>query len=123
MIWAGWALSVLAALFLLMDAVMKLIGAEVAVKATLDLGFTPSVVPWLGGILLVCTMLYLMPATSVLGAVLLAAYLGGTVAVHLQRGSPVASHVLFGVYLGLFAWGGLLLRNPLLRSLLPLVRG
>jgi hypothetical protein len=72
--------------------------------------------------LLVCTVLYAVPQTAVLGAVLLTAYLGGAVATHVRVGSPQFSHVLFGVYLGLFVWGGLWLREPRLRALLPLRR-
>lgn len=121
MIYAGWTLTALAVMFLVMDAVMKIVGAEAAVKATTELGFDASMVRVLGLLLLVCTTLYAIPQTSVLGAILVTAYLGGTVAIHLHHKSPLPSHVLFGVYLGLFVWGGLFFRMPALRRLLPLV--
>ena len=76
----------------------------------------------LGVTLLICTVLYVIPQTAVFGAVLLTAYLGGAVATHVRIGSPLFSHVLFGVYLGLFVWGGLWLREPRLRALFPLRR-
>ena len=74
----------------------------------------------LGVILAVCTVLYVVPQTAVLGAVLLTAYLGGAVATHVRIGSPLFSHVLFGVYIGVMMWGGLWLREPRLRALFPL---
>jgi hypothetical protein len=74
----------------------------------------------LGTILAFCTALYAVPRTAFLGAVLLTAYLGGAVATHLSAGSPLLSNTLFGVYLGLAVWGGLWLRDPRIRALLPL---
>ena len=71
---------------------------------------------------MICTVLYAIPQTAVFGAVLLTGYLGGSVATHVRIGSPLFSHVLFGVYLGLFVWGGLWLREPRLRTLFPLRR-
>jgi hypothetical protein len=73
----------------------------------------------LGLLLLVCTALYLYPRTAVLGAVLVTAFLGGTVATHLRVGNPLFTHTLFGVYLALFLWGGLWLRDAGLRGLFP----
>lgn len=69
---------------------------------------------------LICTALYAWPRTALLGAILLTAYLGGAVATHVRIGSPLFSHVFFGIYLGLFVWGGLWLRDPRLRALFPL---
>ena len=77
----------------------------------------------LGTLLLVCTLFYLFPRTAVLGAILLTGYLGGAVATHVRVGSPLFSHVLFGVYLGVMMWGGLYLREPRLRALVPLLGG
>lgn len=77
----------------------------------------------LAAVLLVSTLLYAWPRTSILGAVLLTAYLGGAVATHVRVGSPLFSHVLFGVYLGVFVWGGLYLRNASLRALFPFKEG
>ena len=73
----------------------------------------------LGILGLVCTALYAYPRTSVLGAILLTGYLGGAVATHLRVGSPVFSHMLFGIYLGIMLWGGLYLRDDRLRALIP----
>jgi hypothetical protein len=120
--YAGRALTVLSVLFLLLDAGMKVAGARVSVDATVALGFEEAHVRTLGAILLVATLLYAFPGTSIFGAILITGYLGGAIAVHLQHHSPLASHVLSGVYLGLFVWGGLYLRSAELRSLVPIVR-
>ena len=72
----------------------------------------------LGALLMLCTLLYVWPRTSLLGAILVTAYLGGAVATHVRLGNPLFSHVLFGVYVGVLLWGGLLLREPRLRALL-----
>jgi DoxX-like family len=118
----GVGLSVLVILFLVLDAGMKIVSAPPSVAATAELGFRPDVVPVLGWILAVITILYAVPRTSNLGAVLLTGYLGGAIAVQLQHGSPLATHVLFGVYLGVLAWAGLWLRSDSLRATLPVRR-
>ena len=123
MTYGGWALTVLAILFLLMDAGMKLAGASVSVEASSALGFDEDQVRLLGVILLASVVLYTIPQSAPLGAILITAYLGGAIAVNLQHHTPLFSHQLFGVYLGLFVWGGLFLRTPQLRSLLPVFRG
>jgi hypothetical protein len=82
----------------------------------------PATLRMLGALLIVSTLLYAVPRTSVLGALLITAYLGGAIATHARIGSPLFSHTLFGVYLGVMAWAGLWLREPRLRALLPLVR-
>ncbi|WP_207766008.1 DoxX family protein [Solimonas fluminis] len=119
-IWAGRALSVLAIAFLLLDAAMKLVPAAPVMEAMKDLGFNGGVAlaRGLGMLLLFCTLLYAHPRTAAIGAVLLTGYLGGAIAAHLRLGNPLFSHVLFGLYVGLFVWGGLLIRNPQLRALL-----
>ncbi|NWN13565.1 DoxX family protein, partial [Escherichia coli] len=71
----------------------------------------------LGLILAICTLLYAVPRTAVLGAILLTGYLGGAVAMHFRVGSPLLSHTLFGGYLGVIAWGGLWFRDPRVRAL------
>jgi DoxX-like family len=116
----GIELSVLAVLFLLMDAGMKLLAVPAAVSTTAQLGYpgTTQFVQGLGALLLVCTLLYAWPRTAVLGAILLTGYLGGAVATHVRASSPVFSHILFGAYIGIFIWGGLWLREERLRSLL-----
>ena len=119
-LWTGYVLSALPTLFLLMDSVMKLLKLEVVVKTTVQLGFSESVIVGLGIVLLVCVILHVIPGTSVLGAILLTGYLGGAVATHVRVGDPLFSHVLFPVYLGVLVWGGLFLREPRLRQLMPL---
>jgi len=92
------------------------------VKGSAELGFTPETTRALGVVLLACTVLYTVPRTALVGAVLLTAYLGGAMAIHVQHGNPLATHVLSPMYLALFAWGGLFLREPRVRMLLPLRR-
>lgn len=118
---AGYILSALSVLFLLMDAGMKLLALPVVLTSTAQLGYpgTPEFAQLLGGILLVSTALYVIPRTSIFGAVLLTAYLGAAVATHIRVGNPLATHVLSGVYLAIFVWGGLLLRDTRLRTLFP----
>src|SRR6266478_5025825 len=117
--WAGRIMSALPALFLLMDGAMKLFKPEVVVKATVQLGYRESVILPLGIVLLACTVLYLIPRTSVLGAILLTGYLGGAVATHV-RAEEGLFKVLFPVIFGALLWGGLVLRDARLRALLPL---
>jgi len=116
----GWGLSGLVILFLIMDGVMKLAGPSVVAEAQAKLGYPGSVTFGLGVLLLTCTVLYAIPRTSVLGAILLTGYLGGAIASQLRIGEPWVSHILFGVYLGLFVWGGLYLRNDQLRAIFPI---
>ena len=118
----GAGMSILVILFLALDAAMKIIGAPASLAATGELGFRPDLVPALGWILAIATILYAAPKTSPLGAVLLTGYLGGATAVQLQHGSPLATHVLFGVYLGALAWVALWLRSESLRAVLPMRR-
>ncbi len=122
MLKTGWIVSGLVIAFLLLDASMKLLAVPAVLEAGQELGFPGvSMARGLGAVLLVCTLLYLVPRTAVLGAVLLTAYLGGAVATHLRLGNPLFSHTLFGVYVGVAMWAGLYLRTPRLRRLLPLV--
>jgi hypothetical protein len=120
--WTGFVLSGLVIAFLVMDFTMKLMQLDIVKSTGLELGWAEATALPLGVTLLICTVLYVVPQTAVLGAVLLTAYLGGAVATHVRIGSPLFSHVLFGVYLGLFVWGGLWLREPRLRALFPLRR-
>lgn len=117
-IWTGRALSGLAVAFLFVDALGKLLQLGPVVEGTVQLGYAESVVIPLGVLLLAGVILYAIPATSLLGAIYLTAFLGGAVATHLRVGSPLATHVLFGVYVAAFVWGGLALRNPRLVALL-----
>ena len=119
-LWAGRIMSALPVLFLLMDGVMKLVKPEFVVKATVQLGYPESVIFGLGIVVLVCVILYVVPRTAVLGAILLTGYLGGAVATHLRVGDPLFSHSLFPVYFAVLLWGGLYLREERLRALIPL---
>jgi DoxX-like family len=116
----GLALTSLAALFLLMDAIMKLLALPDVIAATAQLGYpaTAQFARNLGAVLFVCTLLYVWPRTAFLGAILLTGYLGGAIATHVRMGSPIFTHILFGVYVALFVWGGLYLRDERLGRLL-----
>jgi hypothetical protein len=116
-LWAGRVLSGLTALFLLFDAAMKLVKPAPVVKATVDLGYPEGVIVPLGIALLACTVLYVVPRTAVLGAILLTGYLGGAVATHVRVGAG-AFPVLFPVVLGVLLWGGLYVRHERLRAVL-----
>jgi hypothetical protein len=119
MVWTGRVLSGLVVLFLLFDGGIKLIPLEVVLTTSQELGIPVQIARTLGVLTLACTLLYAWPRTAVLGAVLLTGYLGGAIYVHVRAGSPLFSHTLFGVYLGLLAWGGLWLRDARLRALFP----
>jgi hypothetical protein len=116
----GWMLSSLAILFLVMDSTMKLLALNVVLESGAALGFSGvDTARGLGIVLIVCTILYAVPRTAVLGAILLTGYLGGAVATHVRVGNPLFSHVLFGVYLGVIVWAGIYLRDARLRLLIP----
>jgi hypothetical protein len=119
-LWAGRIMSALPVLFLLMDGVMKLMKPDFVVKATIQLGYPESVIFGLGIVVLVCVILYVIPRTAVLGAILLTGYLGGAVATHVRVGDPLFSHALFPVYFAILLWGGLYLRDERLRALILL---
>ncbi len=118
--WTGVALSVLAALFFILDAGGKLIAPEFMIADTPPLGL-PSEVGFyrlVGLVLAICTVLYVWPRTSLLGAVLLTGFLGGAVAVNLRAGMPLFSNTLFGIYVGALMWTGILLRRPEISAML-----
>jgi hypothetical protein len=117
-LWAGRIMSWLPALFMLVDGVMKLFKPAVVVEATLKLGYPENTILPIGIVLTVCTILYLIPRTAVLGAILLTGYLGGAVATHVRAGEgwfPILFPVIFGILL----WGGLYLRDHRLPKLIP----
>jgi hypothetical protein len=120
--WVGRILSGLVVLFLLMDGVIKLVPVAAVTETMQQLGYSGSVAQarGLGVLTLICAVLYAIPRSSVLGAILLTGLLGGAMATHLRVDSPLFSHLLFGLYVGLMAWGGLYLRDPALRALLPM---
>lgn len=119
--WPGRILSGIAIAFLLMDAGMKVAGLPQVTETATQMGWPSDTGFWRakGLVLLACTALYAWSRTAVLGAILLTGWLGGAIATHLRIGDPVFTHTLFGVYIGLFVWGGLWLRSPALRALMP----
>lgn len=121
MIWTGRILSGIFAAFLLAASIApKLAGADVAANSLRDLGWPDGYVLMIGLIELACLVLYLIPRTSILGAILMMGLLGGAMATQIRVENPLFSHILFSLYLGLFMWGGLWLRNAALRRLFPL---
>jgi DoxX-like family len=117
-----YLLTALVALFLTFDTVIKVLRLAPAVQGTTALGYPADTVLWIGMIELACLALYLVPRTAVLGAILLTGHLGGAIATHVRVGSPLLSHTLFPIYVALLLWGGLYLREPRLRELVPLRR-
>ncbi|MEH2489747.1 DoxX family protein [Bradyrhizobium sp. AZCC 2230] len=122
-VWIGWIISGLVVLFLLFDGITKLIMIDPVVDATIRIGFPLDLIRPLGIVCLACAILYAIPRTSILGAILLTGFLGGAVASKVRLEDPLFSQVLFGVYVGILAWGGLYLRDDRLRSLIPFRRG
>jgi len=118
MMWCGRVLSGLVVLFLLFDGTIKVLEMDIATQTTAQLGYPVSVVFGLGILTLIIAVLYAIPRTSVFGGILLTGLLGGAIATHLRVASPIFTHLLFPAYLGLVAWGGLLLRDAPLRGLL-----
>ena len=123
-LWLGRVLSGLVILFLLFDGAIKLVPWPVVTETMDRIGYGSSenLARSLGAITIACTVLYAIPPSSILGAILLTGYLGGAMASHLRIGSPLFSHTLFGFYLGLMLWGGLWLRDRSLRASIPFRR-
>jgi hypothetical protein len=119
-VWAGRILSGLVVLFFLFDSFGKLMKLAPVVAGTVELGFPQSTIRGIGVVLFVCTIAYVIPRTSVLGAILLTGYLGGAVAVQVRVGHPLIAYTLFPVYVGILVWLGLYLRIEQLRGLVPL---
>ncbi len=120
-VWTGRILSGLVVLFMLFDSITKITMNPYVVKASAKLGYPVSAIPVIGMILLACVVLYVIPRTSVIGAVLLTGYLGGAVATNLRIGAPLFSNLLFPVYFGIVVWAGLYLRNRRVRELFSLL--
>ena len=120
-LWAGRVISALPAVFLLFDGIMKIVKPAIVMEATVKLGYPEGVILGLGVVLIICTLIYLIPQTAVLGAILLTGYLGGAVATHVRVGDPLFP-IVFPVILGTMLWGGLYLRNERLRRLIPVQR-
>jgi hypothetical protein len=119
--WTSRILSGLVIAFLLFDGAIKLVPWPVVTETMERMGYGSSetLARSLGFITLACTILYAIPPTSILGAILLTGYLGGAMASHVRIGSPLFTHTLFGLYLGLMVWGGLWLRDRNLQTLIP----
>ncbi|HEY4354521.1 MAG TPA: DoxX family protein [Acidobacteriaceae bacterium] len=118
-VWTGRILTGLAGAFLLLDAVMKLFKPLPVVQATVHLGYPESTIVGMGIVLLVSTLLYLIPRTSILGAILVTGYLGGAVATNVRVQQPLFN-IVFPVIFACIAWGGLWLRDARLEQMVPL---
>ena len=118
-LWAGRIISALPALFLIVDGAMKLFKPAPVVEATVRLGYSENLIIPIGVVLLICTAFYLVPKTSVLGAILLTGYLGGAVATHVRAGEG-AFPIVFPIIVGGLLWLGLYLRSPSLRVMVPI---
>ena len=115
----GRVLSGLAIAFLTFDSVSKLLRVQPVIEGTVQLGYPTSIIIPLGIVLLSCVLIYAVPRTSVIGAMLLTGYLGGAVATHARLEHPLLSHTLFPIYVAVIIWAGLVLRDTRLRILLP----
>lgn len=120
---AGWVLSGLYGLFMLGASVAPKFLTDIGAQTMADLGWLDAPVALIGGAELICTLLFLFPRTGLLGATLSMAILGGAMVTQMRAGSPLASHTLFGVYLGVLMWAGLWLRDPAVRAVWPIRRG
>lgn len=118
----GWVISGLITAFMLFDVLGKFAKPKRVIEAFARTGWPVELSVPLGAILLTCTVLYVIPRTSVLGATLLTAYLGGAVATNLRLENPLFSNTLFPVYFGILIWVGLWLREPRLGSVFPLLK-
>jgi hypothetical protein len=119
-VWVGRVMSGLVVAFLLMDGAIKVLDLAIVAETLNQLGFPTTLARGLGVLTLLIAVLYGLPRTAFLGAVLLTGLLGGAMATHLRVGNPLFTHLLFGLYIGVLAWGGLWLRDPKLRAV---VRG
>ena len=117
--WVGRVLSGLPVLFLIFDATMKIIRNPFVVEASTKIGFPDGSIQPIGLLLLACVVLYVVPRTAVLGAVLLTGYLGGAIATHVRLGDPFFSHTFFPVYFAVLLWGGLYLRDRRVAAIVP----
>ena len=119
MLWAGWGMSGVTVVFMLFDGISKLALERHVVEATTKIGYPEGVIRPLGIVILTCTILYAIPRTAIFGAILLTGFLGGAVASKVRLEDPLFGSILFGVYVGILAWGGLYLRDDRIRALLP----
>src|SRR5690606_19135165 len=122
-LWTSRVMSGIVVLFMLMDSIMKFIQPDEVVESTLALGFSDHHIFTIGVIGFLCTLLYIYPKTSILGARLLLGDCAGAIDIHLRMDNPLLTHLLFQVYLAILAWGGFWLRRKSLRELIPVYRG
>ena len=120
MLWTGRILSGLVVLFMLFDSILHILRPAQVLEAFVRIGFSEKFSLVIGIVLLACVILYVIPRTSVLGAILLTGYLGGAVSINVRAGSPLFTGTLFPVYFGVLTWGGLFFRDAPLRALIPL---
>jgi len=118
-LWTSRIMAAIVIFFMLFDSIFKFFPPQEVIDGTLELGFAEHHIPILGALGFISIVLYAIPRTAVLGAVLLTGYFGGTIATHLRLDNPLFTHTLFSVYLGILAWGALWLRMDLLRQLFP----
>lgn len=119
-VWTGRIISGLVVVFLLFDSITKIMEVPAVLKASANLGYGAGSIQAVGTILLACVVVYVIPRTSILGAVLLTGYLGGAVDANLRAGTPLFSNMLFPVYFGILVWAGLYLRNRRVREFFSL---
>ncbi|MFE5317588.1 DoxX family protein [Paenibacillus sp. NPDC056579] len=119
-LWTSRIMSGIVILFMLFDSIMKLVKPAPVVEGTLVLGFAEHHIAVIGILGLISTILYAIPRTSFLGALLLTGYFGGVIATHVRMDAPLFTHVLFPVYIAILAWGGIWLRDGRVRSLFPI---
>jgi hypothetical protein len=117
-LWTGRVLTTLAVLFLTFDATIKFVLSKEAIEGTTQLGWQVHHLPILGTIAVICLVLYVIPRTAPLGAILWTGYLGGAIATHLRLDNPLFTHTIFPIYVAAFIWGGLYLRDPRVRALI-----
>lgn len=117
-IWTGRVMAGIVILFMLMDSIFKFVANETVIEGTTSLGFQPHHLPIMGTLGLLSVILYIIPRTEILGAILLTGYWGGAIATHVRLDNPLFTHVLFTVYLGILAWGALYLKSEKFRALI-----
>jgi DoxX-like family len=116
--WTGRVMSTIVALLLGLDALMKLLRVTPVLKASVELGYPAHAMFGIGLVLAICVVAYVIPRTSLLGAVLLTGYLGGAIATHVRVDHPLWTHTLFPIYVAAVIWGGLVLRDSRVRGIL-----
>ena len=119
----GWGMAIVFAIFMVAASVApKLLGAEVATQAFIQIGWTSKYISLIGVLELLFTILFLIPRTSLFGAIMMTGLLGGALASHLRVDSPLFSHTFFSVYLGILMWTSLWLRENKIRNVFPYIR-